>query len=174
MNATVVSLDEYLNTSYEPDMEYVDGVLVGRNVGTFLHSLLQSIVIVYLGRFEETLPITVLPECRLLMSNTGRHRIPDITVLERPHGRARVVTDVPAAVIEIKSPGDTLDEVLNKCLEYSAFGIPNVIVLDPGYKRQYMFAENALRIEFDEQLILPRTNSILPFPATEFFAKLDR
>jgi len=34
MAATQVSLEEYLHTSYEPDMEYVDGVLVGRNVGT--------------------------------------------------------------------------------------------------------------------------------------------
>jgi hypothetical protein len=40
-------------------------------------------------------------------------------VLERPHGRSRVVTDVPAAVIEIKSPRDTFDEVLDKCLEFA-------------------------------------------------------
>jgi hypothetical protein len=29
---TLISVEEYLNTSYEPDMEYVDGVLVGRNI----------------------------------------------------------------------------------------------------------------------------------------------
>jgi hypothetical protein len=31
--ATHVSLAEYLNTEYEPDCEYLDGVLEERNVG---------------------------------------------------------------------------------------------------------------------------------------------
>jgi hypothetical protein len=39
------TLEEYLHTSYHPDMEYVDGVLVRRNVGTYLHSLLQTLVV---------------------------------------------------------------------------------------------------------------------------------
>lgn len=31
--APQVSLEEYLNTDYEPEFEYVGGVLVDRNVG---------------------------------------------------------------------------------------------------------------------------------------------
>jgi hypothetical protein len=31
--ATRVSLEEYLSTDYEPDCDYVDGVLEERNVG---------------------------------------------------------------------------------------------------------------------------------------------
>ena len=30
---TLISVDEYLRTSYSPDKEYVDGILVERNVG---------------------------------------------------------------------------------------------------------------------------------------------
>jgi hypothetical protein len=33
---TLISVAEYLNTSYDPDMEFVDGVLVERNVGDWL------------------------------------------------------------------------------------------------------------------------------------------
>ncbi len=40
--ATLISVEEYLNTSYRPDMEYVDGVLVETNVGDLLHSAVQS------------------------------------------------------------------------------------------------------------------------------------
>ncbi len=29
----LVSVDEYLRTSYRPDCDYVDGILVERNVG---------------------------------------------------------------------------------------------------------------------------------------------
>ena len=43
---TLVSLEEYLNTSYDPDVEYVDGVLEERNVGDSLHSLIQRNLIV--------------------------------------------------------------------------------------------------------------------------------
>ena len=47
---TLISVEEYLNTSYDPDVEYVDGVLVERNVGKWLHSLVQRNIILALGR----------------------------------------------------------------------------------------------------------------------------
>ena len=31
--STYLSITEYLNTAYDPDLEYVDGQLVERNVG---------------------------------------------------------------------------------------------------------------------------------------------
>jgi Uma2 family endonuclease len=42
--------------------------------------------------------------CRLCLSTTGRHRVPDIMVAERPYTKGQVVTDVPAIVIEINLP----------------------------------------------------------------------
>ena len=39
---TLISVEEYLNTSYDPDVEFVDGVLVERNVGDEDHSNVQS------------------------------------------------------------------------------------------------------------------------------------
>jgi hypothetical protein len=40
--ATRVSLEEYLNTEYEPDCDYVDGVLEQRNVGKKRHARTQT------------------------------------------------------------------------------------------------------------------------------------
>jgi hypothetical protein len=39
---TLVPIEEYLDTSYSPDREYRDGVLVERNVGSEPHSWLQA------------------------------------------------------------------------------------------------------------------------------------
>ena len=39
---TLISEEEYLHTSYEPDCEFEDGVVIERNVGTFKHSELQG------------------------------------------------------------------------------------------------------------------------------------
>ncbi len=38
MATTKVSLEEYLNTSYRPDVEYIDGELQERNVGEIEHA----------------------------------------------------------------------------------------------------------------------------------------
>jgi hypothetical protein len=35
--SSLVSVDQYLTTSYRPDCDYVDGVLLERNVGRFDH-----------------------------------------------------------------------------------------------------------------------------------------
>ena len=37
----LISVEEYLNTSYDPDVEYVDGALVERHAGDWLRSLIQ-------------------------------------------------------------------------------------------------------------------------------------
>ncbi len=43
---TLIPVEEYLRTSYSPDVEYVDGALVERNVGDWLHSLVQRNIII--------------------------------------------------------------------------------------------------------------------------------
>ena len=49
-NLHVVSVEEYLNTPYDPDVEYVDGMLVERKSGEWLHSLVQSNMLFALRR----------------------------------------------------------------------------------------------------------------------------
>jgi Uma2 family endonuclease len=172
METTLISVDEYLHTTYEPDMEYVDGVLVGRNAGTKLHGLLQTIVAIYLGQFRKAYRINVLTETRLLMK-TGRYRIPDIMVLERPFREERVVREVPAVTIEIKSPDDTFDDVLDKSLEYAELGVPNIVVLDPDNERQYVFANRALQLSTITSLYLPSSNASLPFVVDDIFEQFN-
>ena len=36
--ASLISIEEYLGTSYSPDREYVDGEIVERNLGEKTHS----------------------------------------------------------------------------------------------------------------------------------------
>ena len=47
---TVISVEEYLKTSYQPDVDYVDGVLERRNVGHPVHSRVQTNIISQLCR----------------------------------------------------------------------------------------------------------------------------
>jgi Uma2 family endonuclease len=169
-----VSLEQYLNTSYDPDVEYVDGVLVGRNVGTPSHSRLQTNVAALFVSLEQTYGFRAFVECRLRISAaTGRHRIPRRDGARTPYTRGRVITDVPAIVVEIKSPDDTFDAIFEKCLEYASLGVPNIVVLDPDHKRQYRFSNNALELVSSLTLHLPKAGADLHFPGDELFADLD-
>jgi len=47
-----IPAEEYLRTTYAPDMEYVDGQLVERKVGEYLHSRLQCLIALALGLRE--------------------------------------------------------------------------------------------------------------------------
>ena len=54
MDTTVlVTEEEYLSTSYEPDCEYEDGVLIERNVGERDHSWLQLASLCLSGCFNK-------------------------------------------------------------------------------------------------------------------------
>jgi hypothetical protein len=53
-SSSAVPVEEYLRTTYHPDMEYLDGQLVERHVGEYFHSYLQSLIVgVLLSRHRE-------------------------------------------------------------------------------------------------------------------------
>jgi hypothetical protein len=52
MRLADIAVEEYLRTSYEPEMEYVGGCLVDRHVGEYDHSRLQALVTAALGSRE--------------------------------------------------------------------------------------------------------------------------
>jgi Uma2 family endonuclease len=138
---TLVSVEEYLSTSYSPDMEYVDGVLVEINVGDPIHSFVQGRIV---HAFYQKYPqLIVLPEVRSRTSNT-RYRLPDVAVaLRMPTGR--FVTEAPYIAIEILSEDDRMSRLIEKLKEYAAMGIPNIWVFDPRLKEMFVFHENCLQ-----------------------------
>ena len=75
----LISVEQYLRTSYRPDCDYVDGEVVERNLGERDHSWLQIVLGRYmLNRYEHE-GIFVFPELRVQVK-AGRFRIPDLCV----------------------------------------------------------------------------------------------
>src|SRR5450755_2379806 len=176
---STATLNEYLNTSYEPDMEFVDGTLVERNVGTQLHSLFMSIVAARLWENRQSYPIKVFTSARLLVDAlTCRYRVPDILVLNTPYKKAKVVLDVPAIVVEITSPDDTFDNVVDKCFEYERLGVPNILVMDPDKKKAWLFRQGAFDflsgVSVELKLASFPASATIDFPFAQMFAELDR
>lgn len=86
--AASIPVSEYLNSSYRPDCDYLDGELLERNVGEWDHSRLQMLLSRFLFDREKQWGIVVVPEQRVQVGPT-RFRVPDITVIAgSPDGRS--------------------------------------------------------------------------------------
>jgi Uma2 family endonuclease len=166
----ILSVDEYLNSSYRPDMEYVDGVLVERGMPTIAHSLLQKILIQRFGKYERTLRFQPLPEVRTQIVERARYRIPDVMLCPRPLPTGKVMTSVPWAVIEILSPDDKLPEQLGRFRDYQQIGVRHVVLLDPEQLVAYRFEDGSLLQTQFTCLDLP--SGSLPFDTTALFQQL--
>ncbi len=126
-----VSLSDYLQTTYRPDREYVDGVLQQRNVGKTDHARVQALLAIWFGSYEEDWEIVVTTEQRIQVTSDRVH-IPDVTLV-RPGGlHEDVLTAPPLCVIEILSPDDTYSRTWEKAQDYRRMGIENIWLIDPG------------------------------------------
>jgi Uma2 family endonuclease len=140
-NRPMVSPDEYLNSSYHPDREYVDdvdGVLVERSAPSIAHSL-QLILCVYLDSHRKQFGFEALPEARTQIIARARYRIPDVMLCPVPLPTGKTVDSVPWAVIEIISPEDRLPEQLARFRDYKQIGVSHIVLLDPEDLTAYRF-----------------------------------
>ena len=141
VTSTAVPVEEYLRTTYDPDMEYVNGQLVERHVGEYDHSRLQSLVSAELLARSRARRFRVFTEQRVRVSDEPRYRIPDVCIKALPHEKTPVLVR-PDLVIEIVSPDDKPVEVLEKIGDYQAAGIPHIWVVDP-YQRTLIEADQS-------------------------------
>jgi Uma2 family endonuclease len=140
---TLIPVDEYLNTNYpDGDREYVDGVIVERNMGTTDHAHWQSRFLVYLSVNYPALWVAV--DCRIQVKAT-RFRVPDVVCVKGEKPQAGVITDPPFLVVEVLSPDDRAEYMQEKIDEYLSFGIPYVWVVDPRTRRAYVYTTNGMQ-----------------------------
>ena len=97
--AAPISLAEYMNTEYEPDCDYVDGLLEERNVGKNKHSRTQTLLITWLSAREKQHGFRVFTEQRVQVG-PRRVRIPDVCLLSA-EDRDEVTQNHPLLWIEV-------------------------------------------------------------------------
>jgi Uma2 family endonuclease len=171
MATPFISLEEYLNTPFEYDCEWVDGVIIERNGGEYDHSSLMTLVGAHFMNRRDDWKILPLLSVRIFTSPT-HIRVPDITILRAGTPRERILTHPPLLVIEIQSPEDTLRRTAAKAAEYLAFGIENVWIIDPNARVAYRGTTSGLELIRSGELAIPETpiRTVL----ADLFAELDR
>ena len=129
---------EYLSTSYSPDCDYVDGVLVERNVGEKDHSRAQGLLVGYLVNRRKEWKIHVFPEQRVQIK-PSRFRVPDVCVVAGAEPDEQILTTPPLVCVEILSPDDRWSRMQEKIDDYLSFGVRHVWVIDPRSRKAYEF-----------------------------------
>jgi Uma2 family endonuclease len=167
MATTLVSVDEYLRTSYpDGDCEYVDGEIVERNLGEIDHGDLQTRIVFYLLTHYPKFWAAV--EVRVQVKS-NRFRVPDVTLVAGPRPAGKIVTAPPHLVIEVLSPDDRASAVQEKIDDYLAFGIPYVWVVNPGTGRGYVHTTDAAREAKDG--VLRTANPAVELPVSAVCAR---
>ena len=161
---TLISIEEYLASSYEPDCDFVDGRIEERNVGERTHARLQArLAAFFLSRYESA-GVEVFTEVRVRVT-ADRVRIPDVCVtLGDPN--EEVFTTPPFLCIEILSPEDRMSRLEVRVNDFLAMGVPYVWVIDP-LTRQAFVATAAEGLREVKSGVLRTENPVIEVPLAE-------
>jgi Uma2 family endonuclease len=161
----LVSIEEYLSTSYEPDCDYVDGELEDRNVREKEHSRFQMAMGAFLFVRRRRWGIAVWPELRVRVSQT-RYRIPDLCVtLGEPD--EQVFTKPPFLCTEFLSPEDRASRIQRKVADYLNFGVRYVWVIDPLTREAVVYSASGTHTVDDG--VLRTSDPDIAVPLAEIF-----
>jgi Uma2 family endonuclease len=140
----LVPLSEYLETSYRPDCDYLDGELLERNVGEWEHSRLQGLLCGYLGNHEKPWRMVVLVAQRVQIRAT-RFRVPDISVLAGSLPASAILQEPPFLCIEILSRHDRMIEMQERIDDYLAFGVRYVWLIHERTRCAFVYTAERIQ-----------------------------
>jgi Uma2 family endonuclease len=165
----LVPIEEYLASSYEPDLEYVDGVLEEKNMGERDHSFLQMAIGAWFYNHRAEWKIDVLAEYRTRTSR-NRIRLPDICLVRQGAPVERIGVTPPLLCIEILSPEDRPGRVMKRLDDFIAMGVENLWILDPGDRSAATYTRFGMKGIEGDRLEISGTQIYLD--VAEIFAQL--
>ena len=163
---TLISVEDYLASAYEPDCDFVDGHIEERNVGEVTHARLQTRISAHLHTEYEVNGIVVMTEVRVQV-RPARFRVPDICLTVGEPGE-EVLTKPPFICIEILSPEDRMSRVEVRINDYLAMGVPYVWVLDPETRQAYI-ATAVTGLQEVKSNMLKTENPTIELPLAKVF-----
>lgn len=168
--ATQIDVSEYLQTTYRPDRDYVDGELRERNVGEQPHGDLQMILGTIFRNNRLTWGVRPLGDTRLQVTPT-RYRIPDVCVVRNTDPKDSIIRFAPLLCIEILSKDDRLHEMQERIDDYAALGVKDSWIIDPWKRVGYLASPKGFTQPDDGVLTVRGT--VIAVSLQDIFAQLD-
>ena len=133
----LIPISEYLNTTYRPDCDYVDGELLERNMGERPHATIQGFFVASFYNQRRLWRVLALPEQRVQVSET-RYRIADVCVVNVSDSMEPIVRQPPLLCIEIISRDQNLADMHERVQDYLAMGVENIWIVDPKRREAWL------------------------------------
>ena len=134
----LITPQQYLATQFEREPELVHGELVERPLPNLIHGRAQQRLAVHLDSVGYC-----CTEVRMRLAE-DLYRIPDVAVFEGAGPTEAVPTTPPLLVVEISSPDDRLDAMLQKLDEYRTWGVRHIWLIEPERKRIHVYDQGSL------------------------------
>jgi Uma2 family endonuclease len=166
----LMSIEDYLRTSYKPDADFIDGEIEERNMGEREHSTLESAIAATFWNNRKQWSIMPLTEQRIRVSQC-KVRVADISIVKANAPFEKVTLTPPLICIEILSPEDRMARAKQVLADYWAMGVENIWLIDPIYRAAFTFNASGLHDADPTNLTVPSTPIHLDL--TEAFAALD-
>jgi len=166
-----MTIEQYLRTSYNPDLDFVNGVIEERNLGEKDHGRLQGLVFTWFANREEIFGVISVVEQRVRVT-PDRVRVCDVVILDAKAPDEQVTLTPPLICIEIMSPEDRLSRAIKVLQDYRAMGVANIWLIDPQERLAYSFGQGGLKQQ--EDLVLRVIDSDISLDVNTLFADLDR
>ena len=139
-----VSVEQYLSSSYEHDMEFIDGELKEKPMPTPLHAFVQGLLCQWFLNHTREWGVLALPEARTQV-RPRNFRLPDVSIA-RVGTRFERTLDAPSLIaIEVLSADDTFSELLHRASDLSRMGVENIWLLDPDDRTAYRYTDGDWR-----------------------------
>ncbi len=134
MPAVRIPVEDYLKTSYRPDVDYVDGYTEQRHCAGKTHGKMLLRLAILLNNMPA---VFAYLETRTQVA-PDRFRVPDVCAfLDREPDEERFTTP-PYLCIEVLSPEDRIPRALKVAKDYFRMGVPNVWIVDPADRIAYV------------------------------------
>lgn len=165
---------EYLSLPEEkPYLEYVDGMVVQKPMPNRKHRRIVRRLDALFDAYIEQNGGDAGPEGRVRMRAGMRYRLPD-TAYWAP-GRANDDDSTPTLAVEVRSPGQSMAELREKCRQFRDGGVDVCWLIDPEARAAEIFEgdRDGEPVPTDgalESLFMPGFS----LPLRELFAVLDR
>jgi Uma2 family endonuclease len=166
----VVPVSEYLNTTYRPDRDYIDGELKERSVGEQPHGDVQMILGAIFRANRLAWGTRPLGDTRLQITPT-RYRIPDVMVLRNTDPKDGIIRFIPLLCVEILSKDDRLNDIRERVADYVSVGTKDVWVIDPW--KRVAYEEGAAGLALPEDGVLRVRGTEIAVAVAEIFRQLD-
>ncbi len=153
----LVSLEEYLSTVYEPDAEFVDGIVEERPMAEDDHSSWQVALVTFFNVRNREWNIRVRCELRNRVADR-RYRVPDVAILDGDTPKEPIALHPPLAIFEILSPEDRHKRLIVRLADFERMGVRSIYVLDP---------EDGSMLRFEAGVLAPATRISIPSRAID-------